>query len=106
MRTLLKAAALSVVALVIVIETICSAQAQIKQPPVQAAPQKQFFPVKQMPLTAKLLEGYLAATDEIDEITQNTPEDIDKLSPATIAKLDAVAKKHDLGSYDQYLRVA
>jgi len=81
--------------------------AQTKQPtPAQVAPQKQFFPVKQIPLNEKLIDGYIAATDEIDEVTQNTSEDIDKLSPATIAKLDVVARKHDLKNYDQYNQIA
>jgi hypothetical protein len=74
--------------------------------PAQTAPQKQFFPVKQMPLTEKLIEGYIAAEGEIDEVTQNTGEDIDKLSPPTIAKLDAIAKEHGISSYDQYHQIA
>jgi hypothetical protein len=58
-----------------------------------------------MPLTEKLLQGCLAATAEIDETTDSTEEGTDKLHPETIAKLNAVAKKNGLASYDQYKQI-
>jgi hypothetical protein len=75
------------------------ALAQIKQAaPRQTAPQKQFFPVKQMPLTEKQVQGYLAATEEINKIKDNAEEGIDKLRPETVAKLDDASRKHGLAS--------
>jgi hypothetical protein len=83
------------------------ALAQVKKDtePVQAAPQKQFFPVRQMLLTEKQIQGLLAATEEVNATTDGAPEDIDKLRPETIAKLDAIAKKHGLANYDEYKKV-
>lgn len=104
-----EATALSVMVLIAcaVIAGIGGAEAQSKQekPPAQAASQKQFFPVKQMPLTEKLIQGYIAATKEIDETTGSAEEDIDKLRPETVAKLDGIAKKNGLASYDQYRQI-
>jgi hypothetical protein len=82
------------------------ATAQIKQvgSPSQPPP-TQFFAVKQLPLTEQMIQGVLAATESIQEITDNVPEDIDKLSAATVAKLDVVARKHGLASYDEYKAV-
>ena len=83
------------------------AQAQGKKEaaPVQTAPQKQFFPVRQMPLIEKQIQGLLAATEEVNATTDGAAEDIDKLRPETIAKLDAVAKKHGLANYDEYKKI-
>lgn len=82
------------------------ALAQTKQAaPVQAAPQKQFFPVKQMRLTDKQVQGYLAATEEIDKVTDNAEEGIDKLRPETVAKLDDISRKQGLASYNEYKQI-
>jgi hypothetical protein len=82
------------------------AMAQTKQGGSPSQPRaKQFFAVKQVPLTEKQIQGMLAASESIDEITDSAPEDIDKLSADTIAKLDVVAKKHGLASYDEYKTV-
>lgn len=85
----------------------CSrALAQTKQAaPVQAAPQKQFFPIKQMPLTEKQVQGYLAATEEVDKVTDDAEEGIDKLRPETVAKLDDISRKHGLASYNEYKQI-
>ncbi len=74
--------------------------------PTQAAPQKQFFPVRQMPLTKELIQGFVAATEEVNKTTDNAEEDIDKLRPETVAKLDGVARKCGLASYDQYKQIS
>jgi len=82
---------------------ITGAIAQTKSSP--QTPPKQFFAVKQLPLTEKQIQGVLAAIESIDGITDRAPEDIDKLSADTIAKLDVVARKHGLASYDEYKTV-
>jgi hypothetical protein len=96
----------SIVVLIAVALVGGNLQAQTKQvAPVQSASQKQFFPVKQMALTERQVLSFLAATEDIHRVTDNAPEDIDKLSPETVAKLDDVSRKHGLGSYDEYKRI-
>lgn len=63
---------------------------------------KQFVSVKQMPLTDKHILGLLAATAEINSITDNVPENINELRPETIAKLNAAARKNGLASHSDY----
>ena len=80
------------------------AQARESATPVQAA-RTPAPPVDQIALTEKQVKGMLAASKEIDEITDNSPEDIDKLKPETIARLDIVARRCGLASYAEYLNV-
>ena len=77
------------------------AQAQLQTAPAQFASAK-LSPVKQIALTEEQIKGMLAASKDMDVITGNAPEDIDKLSPETTAKLDAVARRNGLASYDEY----
>lgn len=59
-------------------------------------------PVRQVALTEKQIKGFLAASSDIRSVTDNAPEDVDKLSPKTVAQLDAVARKNGFASYDEY----
>jgi hypothetical protein len=61
--------------------------------------------VKQIALTESQIKGVLAAKDDMRNITDNAPEDIDRLRPETIAKLDVIAKRYGLASYSEYLIV-
>ena len=81
------------------------AQAKQETNSAAVAPKRQFFPVKQIRLTERHIKGYLSAKKEINSITDNAGEGIDKLSPATIAKLDVVARKNGLADYDEYTQV-
>ena len=65
-------------------------------PPPQAPP-----PMKQIALTEKQIEGVLAASKEIDAITDKIPENA-KPDPKVDAQLDAVAKKNGFASYAEY----
>jgi hypothetical protein len=86
--------------------------AQAKQaPPKQAAPAKAAPPpaaeapaVKQMALTEKQIEGVLAASKDVDAITDKIPDNA-KPDPKIDAQLDAVAKKNGFASYDEYNNV-
>ncbi len=85
--------------------------AQAKQAPKQAAPPaaKQQAapppqappPLKQIALTEKQIEGVLAASKEMDAITDKIPENA-KPDPKVDAQLDAVAKKNGFASYAEY----
>jgi hypothetical protein len=84
--------------------------AQAKQaPPKQAAPaqaapppaQQQAPAVKQIALTEKQVQGVLAASKDVDAITDKIPENA-KPDPKVDAQLDAVAKKNGFASYDEY----
>jgi len=86
------------------------AQAQAKQAPppkqqmapAQAAPPAGQPPaLKQIALTEKQIEGVLAATKEMDPLTEKMPEN-GKPDAKLIAQLDAVAKKNGFAGYDDY----
>lgn len=102
MRNSFRRAALKIVCLLCSIAPMAlsgaHAEDQRHRTPSSAA-SRQFFPVKQAPLTEKQILGVLDAADEIKVITDSAPENIDELRPDTIAKLDAVARKHGLASY-------
>jgi transcriptional regulator of aromatic amino acid metabolism len=54
-----------------------------------------------MALTEKQVEGVLAASKELDAITDKIPENA-KPDPKVDAQLDAVAKKNGFASYAEY----
>src|SRR5882757_10913806 len=87
-----------------------SAFAQAKQAPKaapapaakqQAAPPPAPAPMKQMALTEKQIEGVLAASKDMDAITDKIPGNA-KPDPKVDAQLDAVAKKNGFASYNEY----
>ena len=103
--------ALSVACLAIAISAISTGDvlAQAKQaPPKQSAPAKAAPPpaaeapaVKQIALTEKQIQGVLAASKDVDAITDKIPDNA-KPDPKVDAQLDAVAKKNGFASYDEY----
>jgi hypothetical protein len=103
--------ALSVACLALAMSAVSNtdAMAQAKQaPPKQSAPAKAAPPpaaeapaVKQMALTEKQIQGVLAASKDVDAITDKIPENA-KPDPKIDAQLDAVAKKNGFASYDEY----
>jgi hypothetical protein len=103
------AALLSIACLAVSIAAISTdgALAQAKQaPPKQMAPAPQAPPpqppaMKQIALTEKQIEGVLAASKEMDPITEKLPEN-GKPDPKILAQLDGVAKKNGFASYDEY----
>jgi hypothetical protein len=103
------AALLSIACLAVSIAAISTdgALAQAKQaPPKQMAPAPQAAPpqppaMKQIALTEKQIEGVLAATKEMDPITEKLPENA-KPDPKIDAQLEAVAKKNGFASLAEY----
>ena len=105
------ACALSAACLAFALSAISSSDvlAQAKQaPPKQSAPAQAAPPpaaeapaVKQMALTEKQVEAVLAASKDVDAITDKIPDDA-KPDPKVDAQLDAVAKKNGFASYDEY----
>lgn len=67
----------------------------------QAAPPPQAPPMKQMALTEKQIEGVLAASKDMDAITDKIPDNA-KPDPKVDAQLDALAKKNGFASYAEY----
>ena len=63
--------------------------------------------IKQIALTDKQLDSYLAAKKEVDAILAKLPEDSQGQAPdpKVTAQLDAIAKKHGLAGYEEYLAV-
>src|SRR5258708_20309033 len=111
MREILRplAAALGLAAMMALLSS-STVFAQAKQAPKQApapaakqqaAPPPQAPPMKQMALTEKQVEGVLAASKEMDAITDKIPENA-KPDPKVDAQLDAVAKKNGFASYAEY----
>ena len=100
-----KLTALSIVFLVApaVISCSSSAPAQTKQAaPPKAAPSREVYRVRQIPLNEKQILGVSAAEDALRQITDAAPEGIDKPSPETLEKLDSVARANGLASYEEY----
>jgi hypothetical protein len=103
--------ALSVACLALVMSAVSNtdAMAQAKQaPPKQSAPAQAAPPpaaeapaVKQIALTEKQIQGVLAASKDVDAITDKIPDNA-KPDPKVDAQLDAVAKKNGFASYDEY----
>ena len=103
--------ALSVACLALAMSAVSSSDvmAQAKQaPPKQSAPAQAAPPpaaeapaVKQIALTEKQIEGVLAASKDVDAITDKIPDNA-KPDPKVDAQLDAVAKKNGFASYDEY----
>ena len=78
------------------------AQAKEQSAPAQAAsPPGQPPTLKQMALTDKQIQGVLAAQKDLDAITAKLPDNAPPDAKVT-AQLDAVAKKNDFASYDEY----
>lgn len=85
---------------------ILSSGAAISQigpaPATQSAPAPaQADAIRQIALTARQVEGVLAAAKEMDPIVEKLP-DSDQPDPKILAQLDAVAKKNGFASYDDY----
>ena len=87
-----------------------SAMAQAKQAPAKqmapapAAPPPQDMAIKQMALTDKQVQDVIAASKDIDAITDKLPENA-KPDPKVTAQLEAVAKKGGFASYAEYNNV-
>src|ERR1700738_1488734 len=79
------------------------ALAQAKQSPANQMPPAQAAPpqIKQIALTDKQVESALAATKEMNPITEKLPENA-KPDPKITAKLEGIAKKSGFASYDEY----
>ncbi len=97
------AAALSVVCLAASIAIIStgSALAQAKMAPAQQAVPPQPPALKQMALTDKQIEGVIAASKDMDAITEKLSAD-SRPDPKVTAQLETVAKKNGFASYDEY----
>ena len=83
-----------------IISTGALAQAKQQMAPAQAAPM-QPPAVKQMALNDKQIEGVLAASKDMDAITDKIPQNA-KPDPKVTAQLEGVAKKSGFASYDEY----
>ena len=106
------ACALSVACLALAMSAVSSSGevlAQAKQaPPKQSVPAQAAPPpaaeapaVKQIALTEKQIEGVLAASKDVDAITDKIPDNA-KPDPKVDAQLDAAVKKNGFASYDEY----
>jgi len=71
--------------------------------PAQAAPPppQQEAPLKQIALTEAQVQGVLAASKDMDPITEKIPENA-KPDAKITAQLEGIAKKNGFASYDDY----
>ena len=101
----LAAVALRIACLAIPIAVISTegalAQANPAAPNQMAPAQSALPPLKQMALTAKQIEGVLAAQKDMDAITEKLPDNAAP-DPKVTAELEAAAKKHGFASYAEY----
>jgi hypothetical protein len=80
-----------------------SAVAYAQEPPSPSI----YANLKQTALTEAQVTQYLAAQKEMEAVFASAPANAgDKVDPATLAKLEAVAKKHQFASYDDFNAVA
>jgi hypothetical protein len=80
-----------------------SAAAFADEPPAQSI----YANLKQAALTEAQVTQYLAAQKDMEAVFASAPADAgDKVDPATLAKLEAAAKKHQFASYDDFNAVA
>jgi hydroxymethylpyrimidine pyrophosphatase-like HAD family hydrolase len=61
-------------------------------------------PVKQMALTKKQIEGFLAAQKDMDAVTEKMSDNVPP-DPKVTARLESAAKKNGFASYDEYTNV-
>ena len=97
------AAALSVACLAasIAIVSTGSALAQAKPAPAQQGAPQQPPALKQIVLTDKQVEGVIAASKDMDAITEKLSAN-SRPDPKVTAQLEGVAKKNGFASYDEY----
>ena len=63
-------------------------------------------PIKQIAMTQKQIDSYLAAKKDIDAVIEKLPENAQgSPDPKAMAQLEAIAKKNGFASYDEYLGV-
>ena len=62
--------------------------------------------VKQIPLTAKHIEGFIAAQKDMASVAEKMQSNSDKPDPKVQAELEAIAKKHGFASFSEYDDVA
>src|ERR1700753_4489349 len=72
----------------------------VRPQPRQPAPEKA-PPVKQMALTDKQIQGVLAASKEMDDVTSKMPQN-GQPDAKMMAAMNAVAKKNGFASADEY----
>jgi hypothetical protein len=100
------AAALSVACLAVSMAALSAssalAQAKPQMAPAQgAAPMGQPPAVKQIALTDKQVEGVIAASKDMDALSEKMPQN-GKPDPKLTAQFEATAKKYGFASYDDY----
>ncbi len=82
------------------LEIVAEPQAAFAQTQQPGAPAEL---IKQIPLADAQVRNFLAAQSEIAPILAKQPENAsDKPDPKLMAQLDAVAKKHNFASYDDF----
>jgi hypothetical protein len=62
--------------------------------------------VKQIPLTAKHVEGFIAAQKDMASVAEKMQGNSDKPDPKVQAELEAISKKHGFASFQEYDDVA
>jgi hypothetical protein len=78
--------------------------AALAQAQSAAAPDE---PMKQIALTEAQIQSYISAAAEIEPILDKAPQsDSDQPDPKLLSQLDAVAKKHQFASFEDYQDVA
>lgn len=83
-----------------------TAQQQPKQSTEAAPPATPPPPPSQVALTAKQIEGFIAAQKDMAAVTRKIPASATKPDPKIGAQLDSAAKKHGFRDFDEYDDVA
>ena len=62
--------------------------------------------VKQIKLTDKQIEGFVAAQKDMSAVAEKMQSNADKPDPKIQAELESIAKKHGFGNFEEYDDVA
>jgi len=103
-RTLVATLSIACLAASFAVISSHGALAQAKGGPAPQGAPMQPPPFKQIALTDKQIEGVIAASRDMDAITEKLPENAAP-DPKVMAQLDAVAKKNGFAGFDEYNNV-
>ncbi len=82
--------------------TTTAAPAATASPATAASQSAGADQVQQIALTPALVDQFIAAKKDIDAVLDKLPDGVDQPDPATMTKLDAVAKTNKFDSFKQY----
>jgi hypothetical protein len=98
--------AFALISACLLLQPVNSAMAQQPKQSTEVAPPATPPPPSQVALSAKQIEGFIAAQKDMTAVTRKIPASATKPDPKIGAQLDSAAKKHGFRDFDEYDDVA